>query len=72
LLSGSLPFDHASQQETIKQTLNAPLIFDLPSWKTVSDNGKDFISQLLKKDPKLRMTIDKALVHPWLRDHVKK
>lgn len=51
LLSGSLPFDHHSQQETIKMTLTAPLIFDLPCWNQVSDSAKDFIRGLLIKDP---------------------
>ncbi len=37
LLSGSLPFDHDSQKETIRMTLNDPLVFDLPCWKNISD-----------------------------------
>ena len=32
LLSGSLPFDHESQKETIKMTINNKLEFDLPCW----------------------------------------
>ena len=32
LLSGSLPFDHESQKETIRMTINDPLVFDLPCW----------------------------------------
>ena len=32
LLSGSLPFDHESQKETIKMTLENKLEFDLPCW----------------------------------------
>jgi calcium-dependent protein kinase len=36
LLSGSLPFDHESQKETIRMTLDDKLVFDLPCWDTVS------------------------------------
>lgn len=36
LLSGSLPFDHESQKETIRMTLHDQLVFDLPVWDTVS------------------------------------
>ncbi len=71
LLSGSLPFDHQSQQETIKMTLQSPLIFDLPCWNTVSDIAKDFIKGLLLKDPSQRSSLDKAFQHPWLKSHKK-
>ena len=67
LLSGSLPFDHQSQSETIKMTMYSNLVFDLPCWKNVSDFAKDFISGLLIKDPLQRLTIEKALQHPWIR-----
>jgi len=33
LISGSLPFDHESNKETIRMTLNDPLVFDLPCWR---------------------------------------
>ena len=36
MMSGSLPFDDESQKETIRQTINSPLEFDLPCWKNVS------------------------------------
>lgn len=72
LLSGSLPFDHQSQSETIKMTIHSPLIFDLPCWKEVSPVAKDFISQLLIKDPTQRMTIEKALQHPWIKNVIVK
>jgi serine/threonine protein kinase len=39
LLSGSLPFDHQSPQETVRMTLKDPLMFDLPCWKLISDKA---------------------------------
>lgn len=65
LLSGSLPFDHESQKETIRMTLEDKLIFDLPIWQQVSRGAKDLISRLLVKDPSKRMTLEQALQHQW-------
>lgn len=50
MLSGSLPFDHESQKETIRMTLEEKLVFDLPCWNNISDSAKDLISKLLTKD----------------------
>lgn len=33
LLSGCLPFDDDNQKETIRMTLQDPLVFDMPCWK---------------------------------------
>ena len=51
LLSGSLPFDHESQRETIRMTREEPLVFDLPCWNNLSSGCKDLITKLLIKDP---------------------
>jgi serine/threonine protein kinase len=50
MLSGSLPFDHESQKETIRMTLEEKLVFDLPCWHKISDTSKDLITMLLQKD----------------------
>jgi serine/threonine protein kinase len=65
LLSGSLPFDHESQKETIRMTINEPLVFDLPCWEYISDTAKQFIEGLLAKDPEKRLNLKEALKHPW-------
>jgi serine/threonine protein kinase len=58
LLSGSLPFDHESQKETIRMTLNNQLEFDLPCWSDHSTLSKDIITKLLEKDPQKRINLD--------------
>lgn len=65
LLSGSLPFDHESQKETIKMTLENKLEFDLPCWNSISENCKDLLVKLLAKDPSKRITLENALKHKW-------
>jgi serine/threonine protein kinase len=49
--------------------LHAPLSFELPIWKDVSNTGKDFIKGLLIKDPNNRLDMEKALNHPWLKKY---
>jgi len=51
MLSGSLPFDHQQPVQAIKMTLKEPLQFDLPIWKTISEQAKNLISGMLLKDP---------------------
>ena len=65
LLSGSLPFDHESQKETIRMTLEDKLVFDLACWDNVSSTAKDLVTKLLIKDPKQRISLDAAMAHPW-------
>jgi calcium-dependent protein kinase len=65
MLSGSLPFDHESQKETIRMTLEDRLVFDLPCWNNISSDAKDLISKLLQKDQKQRISLDEALAHKW-------
>ena len=44
LLSGSLPFDHESQRETIRMTMEDPLLFDMKCWNQVSTECKDLLT----------------------------
>ena len=67
LLSGSLPFDHESQKETIKMTLNKKLEFDLPCWNTFTTECKDLLVQLLQKDATQRISLEDALNHDWFK-----
>merc|ERR1711957_1104309 len=39
-----------------------------PYWDPISDSAKDFIRQMLRVDPKQRITCDQALAHPWMAE----
>lgn len=41
--------------------------FDFPSpeWDNISSEAKDFIMQLLQKDPAARMTATQSIAHRW-------
>eukprot|EP00970_Alexandrium_tamarense_P005224 scaffold845_cov199-Alexandrium_tamarense.AAC.37 len=45
--------------------------FDFPSpdWDGISDNAKDFICSLLRRDPSKRASAAEALKHPWIREN---
>lgn len=66
-LTGVSPFRGRTTDETylnITQATSANL--SSPVWQSVSDYAKDWISKLLVKDSKKRMTVSDALAHPWL------
>lgn len=43
-----------------------PITFELATWKIRSKYSHDFIRRLLVSDPSKRMTLEEALVHPWI------
>jgi calcium-dependent protein kinase len=43
------------------------LNFKRSCWEGISDEAKDFVAQLLNRDPAKRPTAKQALKHPWLR-----
>lgn len=81
LLSYHLPFHSFDRAATKAKVTRAVVTFknmveemdddgnltEVNVWDKISQNAKDFISQLLRRDPLQRMTVDKALAHPWMR-----
>ena len=66
LLCGSPPFDGRTDQEIMTKVKAGKFDFDKKTFELVSPESKDLISQLLQIDPKLRLTADAALKHPWM------
>ncbi|XP_061120064.1 myosin light chain kinase, smooth muscle-like isoform X1 [Syngnathus typhle] len=66
LLSGESPFQGSNDAETFALVTAARYDFDPESFEDISDQAKDFISGLLKKDRRSRMSCIEALVHPWM------
>jgi calcium-dependent protein kinase len=67
VLSGIPPFNGASDQEIMKKVKLGKFSFSDPIWNTISDNAKDFITQLLTKDQNKRPSAQEALNHPWIQ-----
>lgn len=70
LLSGLSPFAGENDIETLKNVKACDWDFDEEAFVNVSDEGKDFIRNLLVKNKEKRMTAHECLAHSWLTgDH---
>ncbi|KAI9298331.1 Pkinase-domain-containing protein [Neoconidiobolus thromboides FSU 785] len=70
LLSGINPFRSFEQDnsELITAMLEEKFHFKAKCWTSISDEAKDFISNLLRGDPRKRITATEALAHKWITD----
>eukprot|EP00696_Hemimastix_kukwesjijk_P004980 gnl/Hemi2/16353_TR5444_c1_g1_i1.p1 gnl/Hemi2/16353_TR5444_c1_g1~~gnl/Hemi2/16353_TR5444_c1_g1_i1.p1 ORF type:complete len:376 (+),score=67.29 gnl/Hemi2/16353_TR5444_c1_g1_i1:135-1262(+) len=66
MINGSPPFETEGQPETYKRIAAVDIHFPA----SFSSLARDFISKLLVKDPRGRMSLDSALSHPWITQHV--
>lgn len=64
-LDTNLLFDVISKA-VINQVRNCEVVYDGRAWKNVSADAIDLINNLLKKDPKERLTANAALDHPFI------
>ncbi|KAJ8409323.1 hypothetical protein AAFF_G00235210 [Aldrovandia affinis] len=66
LLCGYPPFYDENDAKLFEQILKAEYEFDSPYWDDISDSAKDFIINLMEKNPRKRYTCEQALQHPWI------
>ncbi|XP_059955416.1 myosin light chain kinase, smooth muscle isoform X3 [Mesoplodon densirostris] len=66
LVSGLSPFMGDNDNETLANVTSATWDFDDEAFDEISDDAKDFISSLLKKDMKNRLDCTQCLQHTWL------
>lgn len=65
MLTGMHPFDKSASSmdaDVEQRTLNDPSLHD-----HLSESVVDLLRKLMHKDPKMRITADKVLQHPWIR-----
>eukprot|EP00727_Mastigamoeba_balamuthi_P012725 m51a1_g8075 FHA domain-containing protein (528) ;mRNA; r:186748-188806 len=68
MLCGSQPFDDSEgNNKMFARIQKAQYTFFSPQWDTISDNVKDLIRKLLVVDPKMRLTAEQCLDHPWFK-----
>ncbi|GAB1287054.1 Myosin light chain kinase 2, skeletal/cardiac muscle [Apodemus speciosus] len=72
LLSGLSPFLGDDDTETLNNVLSANWYFDEETFEAVSDEAKDFVSNLITKDQSARMSAEQCLAHPWLNNLAEK
>ncbi|XP_072298868.1 myosin light chain kinase, smooth muscle isoform X2 [Eucyclogobius newberryi] len=66
LLSGESPFQGNSDAETLALVTAAQYEFDEDSFEEITEDAKSFISSLLNKAPRRRLSCAEALSHPWM------
>lgn len=67
LVSGLSPFMGDNDNETLSNVTSATWDFEDEAFDEISDEAKNFISNLLKKDMRARLTCDQCFQHPWLK-----
>ncbi|XP_032568939.1 death-associated protein kinase 2-like [Chiroxiphia lanceolata] len=67
LLSGLSPFQGETDAETLSNVVAGAYEFEERCFSRTSEMAKDFIQQLLVKEPGHRMTAAECLVHPWIK-----
>ncbi|XP_041366191.1 myosin light chain kinase, smooth muscle-like isoform X2 [Gigantopelta aegis] len=72
LLSGLSPFMADTEAETLANVTTATWDFNAEEFDSISKEAKDFISKLLIKDPRKRLSAASCLEHQWLRRSVKR
>ena len=72
LLAGEAPFNAKEDQEIMQKIQNASLVFKSKSWAQVSQEAKNLIKLMLKKDFNERPTMFDVMEHPWVKTHLKK
>ncbi|XP_075996672.1 myosin light chain kinase, smooth muscle [Genypterus blacodes] len=67
LLSGLSPFMGDNDNETLSNVTSACWDFEDEAFDEISDTGKDFITNLLMKDMRTRLSCPQCFQHPWLK-----
>lgn len=66
LLVGYMPFSGAAESDQIRQIKAGTFTMKKPKWAKVSADGFDFVEKLIVVNPKVRLTPEQALQHPWI------
>ncbi|XP_053173439.1 calcium/calmodulin-dependent protein kinase IGb [Scomber japonicus] len=66
LLCGYPPFYEESETRLFSKIMKAQYEFDSPFWDDISESAKDFIRNMMQKNPHMRYSTDQALRHPWI------
>ena len=69
MLTAAHPFDDAGEADNeriMKNVTSAEPQWDANGEWQASDGAREFVRQLLRKDPTARLTIEQLLQHPWI------
>lgn len=66
MLCGYEPFYGETEKALLNANMTAHVDFPDSEWKKVSPEAKDLVKQMLKIDPKERISARDAIEHPWI------
>ncbi|KAK7880275.1 hypothetical protein WMY93_030642 [Mugilogobius chulae] len=66
LLCGYPPFFEDSETRLFSKIMRAEYSFHSPFWDDISESAKDFIRNMMEKNPVKRFNTEEALRHPWI------
>uniref|UniRef100_A0A3Q3G1F2 Calcium/calmodulin-dependent protein kinase IGa n=1 Tax=Labrus bergylta TaxID=56723 RepID=A0A3Q3G1F2_9LABR len=72
LLCGYPPFFEDNETRLFSKIMRAEYAFHSPFWDDISESAKDFIRNMMEKNPNKRFLSEQALRHPWIADNVAK
>mmetsp|Transcript_27607 Transcript_27607/g.59333 ORF Transcript_27607/g.59333 Transcript_27607/m.59333 type:complete len:565 (-) Transcript_27607:540-2234(-) len=68
LLCGYPPFYGDTDNQIFDSVRTGRFDFPSPDWDEISDAAKDFICNMLKRDPSKRLSAAQLLKHPWIKE----
>ncbi|XP_065320983.1 serine/threonine-protein kinase D1-like isoform X1 [Gordionus sp. m RMFG-2023] len=66
-LSGTFPFNE--EEDINDQIQNAAFMYPHNTWENISNDARDLIDNLLRVKIRLRYSVNKCLMHPWLQNY---
>ncbi|XP_036007194.1 calcium/calmodulin-dependent protein kinase type 1D [Fundulus heteroclitus] len=72
LLCGYPPFFEENETRLFSKIMKAEYAFHSPFWDDISESAKDFIQNMMEKNPTKRFTTGQALRHPWIAENTAK
>ncbi|CAG9321967.1 unnamed protein product [Blepharisma stoltei] len=70
MLCGSPPFYAEKTEDMLQIINNGNLEFKEPAWKSISENAKDLIRNMLSVDPAPRYSAEHVLNHAWFKSYI--
>ncbi|XP_068450285.1 calcium/calmodulin-dependent protein kinase type 1D-like [Clinocottus analis] len=72
LLCGYPPFFEDNETRLFSKIIRAEYAFHSPFWDNISESAKDFIRNMMEKNPAKRFLTEQALRHPWIAENTAK
>ncbi|KAL3058000.1 hypothetical protein OYC64_010220 [Pagothenia borchgrevinki] len=72
LLCGYPPFFEDNETRLFSKIMRAEYAFHSPFWDDISESAKDFIRNMMHKNPTRRFLTEQALRHPWIAENTAK